>query len=72
MVENKVDLTLSRNMIISASILVCALGFKFADVSGLTFAIGDIHIEFSGLAIAAIAGIGLNAVLPGNTYEFKD
>lgn len=72
MVENKVDLSLSRNMIIAASILVCALGFKFADVSGLTFVIGNVHIEFSGLAIAAIAGIGLNAILPGNTYEFKD
>lgn len=71
MVENHVDLALSRNMIISASILVCALGFKFADVTGLTFTIGTATIEFSGLAIAAIVGILLNAILPGNTYEFK-
>ena len=59
-------------MIISASILVCALGFKFADVAGLTFVIGSATIELSGLAIAAIAGILLNAILPGNTYEFKE
>lgn len=72
MVENHVDLSLSRNMIISASILVCALGFKFADVAGLTFVIGSATIELSGLAIAAIAGILLNAILPGNTYEFKE
>lgn len=71
MVENHVDLALSRNMIIAASILVCALGFKFADVTGLTFTIGTATIEFSGLAIAAIVGILLNAILPGNTYEFK-
>ncbi len=71
MVENHVDLALSRNMIISASILVCALGFKFADVTGLSFTIGTANIEFSGLAIAAIVGILLNAVLPGNTYEFS-
>lgn len=71
MVENHVDLALSRNMIIAASILVCALGFKFADVTGLSFTIGTANIEFSGLAIAAIVGILLNAVLPGNTYEFK-
>lgn len=72
MVENHVDLALSRNMIISASILVCALGFKFADVTGLTFMIGSAAIELSGLAIAAIVGILLNAILPGNTYEFKE
>lgn len=72
MVENHVDLSLSRNMIISASILVCALGFKFADVSGLTFSVGSATIELSGLAIAAIAGIVLNGILPGNTYEFKE
>lgn len=72
MVENHVDLALSRNMIISASILVCALGFKFADVTGLTFMIGSATIELSGLAIAAIVGILLNAILPGNTYEFKE
>lgn len=72
MVENHVDLSLSRNMIISASILVCALGFKFADVSGLTFVIGSATIELSGLAIAAIVGIVLNGILPGNTYEFKE
>ena len=69
-VENQVDFTNSRNLIIAAVILVCALGFN--SVGGITIPIGSVSINLSGLAIAAIAGILLNAVLPGNTYEFDD
>ena len=29
-------------------------------------------VNLSGLAIAAIAGIVLNAILPGNDYEFDE
>ncbi len=65
-VENRVDLTRSRNLIIAGVIFVCALGFS----SGLTFTIGDTSITLTALAIAAIAGIVLNAILPGNDYEF--
>ena len=67
-VENKVDFTNSRNLIIAAVILVCALGFN--SVGGITFAIAGVNINLSGLAIAAIVGILLNAILPGNDYEF--
>ena len=69
-VENKVDFTNSRNLIIAAVILVCALGFN--SVGGVTFAIAGVNINLSGLAIAAIAGILLNAILPGNDYEFDE
>ncbi|OUP22156.1 uracil-xanthine permease family protein [Gemmiger sp. An194] len=69
-VENQVDFTNSRNLIIAAVILVCALGFN--SVGGLTFTVANVAINLSGLAIAAIAGILLNALLPGNTYEFDD
>ena len=69
-VENKVDFTNSRNLIIAAVILVCALGFN--SVGGITFAIAGVNINRSGLAIAAIAGILLNAILPGNDYEFDE
>lgn len=65
-VENQVDLTKSRNLIIAAVILVCGLGFS----SGLTFHIGGTSITLTALAIASIAGIVLNAILPGNDYEF--
>ena len=69
-VENQVDLTKSRNLIIAAVILVCALGFN--SVGGITFAIAGVSINLSGLAIAAIAGILLNALLPGNDYQFDE
>ncbi|MGI6107592.1 MAG: uracil-xanthine permease family protein [Lachnospiraceae bacterium] len=66
-VENQVDFTKSRNLIITAVILVCALGIT----DGFTFKIGSFNITLTALAIAAIAGIVLNAILPGNDYEFK-
>ena len=66
LVENRVDFTNSRNLIIAATVLVCGLGFS----GGLTFHVGGASVTFTGLAIAAIAGILLNAVLPGNDYEF--
>lgn len=65
-VENKVDLTKSRNLIIAGVIFVCGLGFS----DGLTFTIGGTSITLTALAVAAIAGILLNAILPGNDYQF--
>lgn len=67
-VENKVDFTKSRNLIIAAVILVCGLGFS----SGLTFTVGGTSITLTALAIAALAGIILNAILPGNDYTFGE
>ncbi len=65
-VENHVDLTKSRNLIIAAVILVSGLGFT----DGLTFTIGSTSITLTSLAIAAIAGVVLNAILPGKDYEY--
>ena len=66
-VENKVDLTKSRNLIIAAVILVSGLGFS----DGITFTIAGTAVTLTGLAIAALAGIILNAILPGKDYEFQ-
>ncbi len=65
-VENKVDFTKSRNVIIAAIIMVLALGITNSSDGALT--IGS--ISFSGLAVASIVGIVLNAILPGKDYEF--
>ena len=67
-VENHVDFTHSRNLIIAAVILVCGLGFS----DGLTFTVGNTDITLTSLAIAAIAGIILNAIIPGRDYEYGD
>ena len=66
-VENHVDFKKSRNLIIAAVIMVCGLGFT----NGITFMIGSTSVTLTSLAIAAIAGIILNAVLPGKDYEFE-
>ena len=67
-VENKVDLSKSRNLIIAAVIFVCGLGFS--STGGISFTVGSANITLTGLAIAAIAGVALNAILPGNDYKF--
>ena len=64
-VENQVDFTKSRNVIVAALILVLAIGINYS--------IGAIDLGFtklSGLAVAALVGVILNAVLPGKDYEF--
>ncbi len=67
-VENHVDFTKSRNLIIAGVILVSGLGFS----NGLTFNVGGTSITLTSLAIAALAGIILNAILPGNDYHFGE
>ena len=67
-VENHVDFTKSRNLIIAAVILVSGLGFS----NGLTFTVGGTSITLTSLAIAALAGVILNAILPGNDYSFGE
>lgn len=66
MVENQVDFTSSRNVIIAALILVLAIGIKYG--AGDSISIG--FTSLSGLAVAAIVGVLLNAILPGKDYEF--
>ena len=65
-VENKVDFTNTRNVIIAALILVLSIGINYS--------IGSVqiseHISLSGLAVASLVGILLNAILPGKDYEF--
>ena len=68
-VENQVDFTNSRNVIIAAIIMVLAIGINYS--GSVTFVLGSVDISLSGLAVAAIVGIALNAVLPGKDYEFK-
>jgi uracil permease len=70
-VENQVDFTKSRNVIIAALILVLSIGIKYSAAGAISFPVGSITISLSGLAVAAIVGIVLNAALPGKDYEFS-
>jgi len=69
LVESKVDLSSSRNVFVAALIMVLAIGVKYG--AGDSVAIGSVH--FSGLAIAAIVGIVVNAILPPRVhFKVKD
>ena len=65
-VENRVDFTKSRNVIIAALILVLAIGVSYSAEGAVS--IGSVSL--SGLAVAALVGVLLNAILPGKDYEF--
>ncbi|MBQ9529637.1 MAG: uracil-xanthine permease [Bacteroidales bacterium] len=65
-VENQVDFKASRNVLVMALILVLAIGISYSAAGSIT--IGS--VKLSGLAVAALVGIILNAILPGKDYEF--
>ncbi len=71
-VENQVDFTKTRNVIIAALILVLSIGINYSAAGAIAFTIGKITISLSGLAVGALAGIILNAVLPGKDYDFDN
>ena len=84
MVENKTDFQQSRNVIIAALIIGLAIGINFSTAlgcvyegsttiaGGISFAIGSMDIKLSGLAVASIVGILLNAILPGRDKGFGE
>ena len=67
-VENKVNFENTRNIIIAALILVLSIGINYA--GAIQIPVGSVTISLSGLAVGALVGIILNAILPGKDYEF--
>ena len=65
-VENKVDFTKSRNVLVAALILVLSIGISYSSAGALQLG----PISLSGLAVASLVGILVNAILPGKDYEF--
>ena len=60
LVETSVDFSSSRNIFVAALIMVVSIGVQYGTDGGVK--IGP--VTFSGLALAAIVGIVLNAILP--------
>ena len=71
-VENKTNFQESRNVIVAAIILGLAVGINYSDAAAIPIVIGEITINMTGLAVASIVGILLNAVLPGKDYHFAE
>ena len=61
LVENQVNFSSMRNIIIAAIILVSGIAFNYTRIS---IPVGSLTLEFGGLACAAIFGIILNIALP--------
>ncbi len=59
LIDAQIDLDNKRNLVIASVILVIGIGKAHLD-----FMIGDIPFNLEGMALAALAGIVLNAVLP--------
>ena len=72
LVESQVDLSKSRNMLIAAIILVLTLGISFSKAGAIKFAVGGVNFALSGLAVGALTGIILNALLPGKDFDFSE
>ncbi len=66
MVENQTDFQNSRNVIIAALIIGLAIGIGYSTSGAIAFG----SVSLSGLAVASIVGIVLNAILPGGRTEY--
>ncbi len=64
LVENHVDFSKSRNLIIAAVILVTAIG-------GASIPLGSKGAALTPLALASLAGIVLNAIFPAGDYAAR-
>ena len=65
LIENRVDFTVSRNILIAAIILVLSIGIAYSTAGAIVIPAGDVTISLSGLAVGSLAGIVLNIILPG-------
>ena len=71
LVENQVDLSKSRNVIVASLIMSLALGVTFSSAGSIKLTLGTLTLSFSGLAVAAVVGIVVNAILPENDFVFS-
>lgn len=84
MVENRTDFQKTRNVIVAALIIGLAIGINFSTGLGciydgattiagaISFGVGSMNVSLSGIAVASIVGIILNAILPGKDEQFAD
>nr|WP_136035643.1 solute carrier family 23 protein [Bacillus salacetis] len=64
LIDNKIDLGQKRNLIISSVILVIGVGGAFIEITD--------KLSLSGMALAAIVGVVLNLILPGQEPVDED
>ena len=65
LIENQVDFEQGRNVIIAAVVLGLAIGIAYSTAGAIVIPVGDTTVSLTGLAVGSLAGILLNAFLPG-------
>lgn len=70
LIENQVDFQNNRNVLVTALVLVLSLGIAYSTAGAIVLELGGVTISLSGLAVGSLVGIVLNAILPGNDFEF--
>lgn len=64
LIENKIDFSKNKNIIVASTMLVLGLGG-----AAISFVSGDFTLSISGMSLAAIVGILLNLLLPDEKEE---
>ena len=64
LINNQVDFTNTKNVVVAATMLVLGLGG-----AALSFIYGDLSISISGMSLAAIIGVLLNLLVPEEKHE---
>ncbi|MGS0666593.1 uracil-xanthine permease family protein [Staphylococcus arlettae] len=67
LVESEIDFAQNRNLVIASVILVIGIGNLMLDLKST-----GINLQIEGMALAALAGIILNVILPKSTKAVKD
>ena len=49
-----------------------SIGIKYSAAGAIAFQIGTVTVSLSGLAVGALVGIIMNAVLPEKDYNFDE
>lgn len=70
LIENQVDFQNNRNVLVAALVLVLSLGIAYSAAGAIVLELGGVTISLSGIAVGSLVGIVLNAILPGNDFEF--
>ena len=65
LVENHVDFTKSRNVLITALIIVLSIGIAYTEAGAIVIMAGSVAVALSGLAVGSLVGILMNIILPG-------
>ena len=70
LMELQFDFQINCYVVVAALVLVLSLGIAYSTAGAIVLELGGVTISLSGIAVGSLVGIVLNAILPGNDFEF--